>query len=138
MFRYRRSYAKGNHCSGPINHQDQNHRSSRAKVLRLDRWLYPLIVVDFPDDVDYQEGVRRVWPQHCAPKVLLVTFIIFRHKFSQTNKTIHTRGHTYPIKNQTLVAGRFICFIVAGKSTDISTGVSLGRAHALKITTIIY
>merc|ERR1712139_454050 len=43
----------------------------RAQVLGLDWRLDPVLPVDLPADVDFQAGVRRVWPVHCAPQVLL-------------------------------------------------------------------
>merc|ERR1711990_27758 len=38
--RYRRSYAEGNHRLGSFHHEDQDHRSSREEIFRLDRRLH--------------------------------------------------------------------------------------------------
>merc|ERR1719495_327063 len=56
---------------GSIHHQDQDHCSTRAQILRMDRWLHPGLSIHLPADVDLQAGVRRVWPIHCPPQVLL-------------------------------------------------------------------
>ncbi len=60
-----RPNAEGDHHLGPILHEGQDRRSPRAKVLRLDRWFHPRLVVDFPTDVDRQERIRRVWTKYC-------------------------------------------------------------------------
>merc|ERR1719471_251613 len=62
---------QGDHRSCSIHHQDQDHCSTREKVLRLDRWIHPCFPLHLPADVDLQAGVRRVWPSHCPPQVLL-------------------------------------------------------------------
>merc|ERR1712080_409400 len=54
-----------------LHHQDQDHRSSREEVLRLDWRINPGFSVHLPADVDHQAGVRRVWPLHRPPQVLL-------------------------------------------------------------------
>merc|ERR1712180_79817 len=54
-----------------IHHQDQDHRSPREEVLRLDRRLHPGFPLHLPADVDLQAGVRRVRPLHRPPQVLL-------------------------------------------------------------------
>merc|ERR1712226_1583659 len=64
-------YAEGDHCPGSLHHQDQDHRSPREKVLRLDRRLHPGLPLHLPADVDLQAGVRRVRPLHRAQEVLL-------------------------------------------------------------------
>merc|ERR1711981_1110684 len=69
--RYCRSYAEGDHRPRSLHHQDQDHRSSREEVLRLDRRIHPGFPVHLPADVDHQAGVRRVRPIHCPPQVLL-------------------------------------------------------------------
>merc|ERR1712168_1681516 len=56
---------------GSLHTQDQDHCSSRAQVLRLDRWFHPVLSVHLPGHVDHQGGVRRVRPGHCPPQVLL-------------------------------------------------------------------
>jgi len=70
-FRYCRSYAEGDHCPGPIDHQDQDHCATREEVLRLDRWLHPGLAVHLPADVDLEAGVRRVRPRNRSPQMLL-------------------------------------------------------------------
>merc|ERR1712107_600528 len=51
--------------------QDQDHRSPREEVLRLDRRLHPGFPIHLPADVDLQAGVRRVRPLHRPQEVLL-------------------------------------------------------------------
>ena len=62
---------EGDHCPGSLHHQDQDHRSPREEVLRLDRRLHPGFPLHLPADVDLQAGVRRVRLLHCPPQVLL-------------------------------------------------------------------
>merc|ERR1712090_61822 len=69
--RYRRSYAKGDHQHGSFHHEDQDHRSSREKILRMDRWLHLGFPLHLPGNVDLQAGVRRGWSRHCPPQMLL-------------------------------------------------------------------
>merc|ERR1711872_1002751 len=69
--RYRRSYAKGDHQHGSFYHEDQDHRSSREEILRLDRWLHLGLPLHLPGNVDLQAGVRRGWSRHCPPQMLL-------------------------------------------------------------------
>ncbi|XP_066583538.1 LOW QUALITY PROTEIN: actin, muscle-like [Prorops nasuta] len=68
---YRRSYAKGNHRPGSVHHQNQDHRSSREEVLRMDRWFHFGLPLYLPADVDLQAGVRRIRPWHRSPQMLL-------------------------------------------------------------------
>lgn len=69
--RYLRPYAEGDHCSCSFFHEGQDHRSPRAQVLRLDRWIHPGLPVNLPADVDLQAGVRRERSFHRSPQVLL-------------------------------------------------------------------
>merc|ERR1712154_506198 len=55
--RYCRQNAEGDHRSCPIHHQDQDHRSPREEVLRLDRRIHPGLPLHLPADVDLQAGV---------------------------------------------------------------------------------
>merc|ERR1712212_1150144 len=71
--RYRRSYAEGDHRFGPFHHEDQDHRSSREEVLRLDRRLHLGFPLHLPGDVDLQAGVRRGWSRNRPPQMLLRT-----------------------------------------------------------------
>merc|ERR1711911_223756 len=64
---------QGDHRPCSLHHQDQDHRSPREEVLRLDRRLHPGFPLHLPADVDLQAGVRRVRPIHCPPQVLLST-----------------------------------------------------------------
>merc|ERR1711976_963593 len=75
--RYRRSYAEGDHRLGAFHHEDQDHRASREEVLRLDRWLHLGFPLHLPGDVDLQAGVRRSWPWHRPPQVLLESSRMF-------------------------------------------------------------
>jgi actin len=65
------SYAEGDHCSCSLVDEGQDHCSSRAKVLRLDRWIYLGFPLDLPADVDLQAGVRRERSLDRSPQVLL-------------------------------------------------------------------
>merc|ERR550525_688481 len=69
--RYCGPHAEGDHRPGSLHHQDQDHRSPREEVLRLDRRFHPGFPLHLPADVDLQAGVRRVRPIHCPPQVLL-------------------------------------------------------------------
>merc|ERR1712192_21430 len=64
-------YAEGDHRPGSLHHQDQDHRSPREEVLRLDRRLHPGFPLHLPADMDLKAGVRRVRPIHRPPQVLL-------------------------------------------------------------------
>lgn len=80
------------HRLGPIIHEGQDCRTTRAKVLRLDRWFHSCFPIYLPADVDLQAGwveshyncplelcadsvsfrrIRRERSFHRAPKVLL-------------------------------------------------------------------
>merc|ERR1712198_158628 len=48
----------GDHRTCPIYHQDQDHCSTREKILRLDRRIHPCFTLLLPADVDLQAGVR--------------------------------------------------------------------------------
>merc|ERR1712165_136265 len=80
--RYRRQDAEGDHRPGPLHHQDQDHRSAREEVLRLDRRIHPGISLHLPADVDHQAGVRRVRPIHRPPQVFLNVFQKLQKYFS--------------------------------------------------------
>merc|ERR1712037_166332 len=75
-----RQHAEGDHRPGSLHHQDQDHRSPREEVLRLDRRLHPGFPLHLPADVDLQAGVRRVRPLHCPPQVLLSASQLSRKK----------------------------------------------------------
>merc|ERR1712083_318829 len=76
---YCRQNAEGDHRSCPIHHQDQDHCSTREKVLRLDRRIHPCFPLHLPADVDLQAEIRRVRPIHCPPQVLLSATIHVLH-----------------------------------------------------------
>merc|ERR1712105_472802 len=77
--RYRRQDAEGDHRPRSLHHQDQDHRSPREEVLRLDRRIHPGFPVHLPADVDHQAGVRRVRPLHGPPQVLLRNWFFFKN-----------------------------------------------------------
>merc|ERR1712012_1091948 len=64
-------YAEGDHRPCPQHHEDQDHRSTREEVLRLDRRLHPGLPLHLPVHVDLQGGVRRVRCLHRPQEVLL-------------------------------------------------------------------
>merc|ERR550532_1121308 len=74
--RNRRPYAEGDHRPCPQHHEDQDHRSSREEVLRLDRWLHPGFPLHLPVHVDLKGGVRRVRCLHRPQEVLLESYLI--------------------------------------------------------------
>merc|ERR1712172_453121 len=55
--RHRRQDAEGDYRSRPLHNEDQDHRSSREEVLRLDRRIHPGFPVHLPADVDLQAGI---------------------------------------------------------------------------------
>ena len=55
--RHLRPNAKRTRGPCPIVHENQDHCSARAQVLRLDWWLHLSFVVHLPTDVDLQAGV---------------------------------------------------------------------------------
>merc|ERR1712131_222201 len=65
------SYAKGNHRPCSIHHEDQDHRSTRKKILCLDWWFYLGFPLHFPSYVDHQGRIRRSRSIHRPQKVLL-------------------------------------------------------------------
>ena len=66
-----RPYAEGDYRPRPVLDEGQDHRSPRAKVLRLDRWFHSGLSVDLPADVGLEAGVRRERTFHRPPQVLL-------------------------------------------------------------------
>merc|ERR1711874_251773 len=64
----------------PQHHEDQDHRSTREEVLRLDRRLHPGLPLHLPVHVDLQGGVRRVRCLHRPQEVLLDWNKKSRHK----------------------------------------------------------
>merc|ERR1712226_880985 len=54
-----------------LDHEDQNHRTPRAQILRMDRWIHLGFAFYFPTDVDLEAGVRRIWTFHRPQKMLL-------------------------------------------------------------------
>ncbi len=69
--RYLGPYAEGNHRACTIVDEGQDHRTSGAQILCLDRWFYLGFFVNLPANVDIQARVRREWTIHCPPQVLL-------------------------------------------------------------------
>merc|ERR1712007_352658 len=74
-------YAEGDHRPCPQHHEDQDHRSSREEVLRLDRWLHPGFPLHLPVHVDLKGGVRRVRCLHRPQEVLLESYFSVRSAF---------------------------------------------------------
>jgi actin beta/gamma 1 len=64
-------YAEGDHCSCSFVDEGQDHCSSRAEILCLDRWFHSRLSLDLPADVDLEAGVRRERSFDRAPQVLL-------------------------------------------------------------------
>merc|ERR1712001_363233 len=83
----------GDHCPRPQHHEDQDHRSSREEVLRLDRWVHPGFSLHFPVHVDLKGGVRRVRCLHRPQEVLLESYLLLpsarllvQNQFSMTKR----------------------------------------------------
>lgn len=70
--RYRWPNAKRNHISRSQHHEDKDHRSSREEVLRVDWRLDSSFPFNVPANVDFEAGVRRVWPLYRTSQVLLI------------------------------------------------------------------
>merc|ERR1712154_585560 len=91
--RYCRQDAEGDHRPRPQHHEDQDHRSSREEVLRLDRWLHPGFSLHLRVHVDFQGGVRRVRCLHRPQEVLLESYLLLpsarllgKNQFSMTKR----------------------------------------------------
>merc|ERR1711977_376941 len=98
--RYLRPYAKGNHCSCTILHEGQDHRTTRAKVLCLDRWFHSRLPLYLPANVDLKARVRREWTFHCPPQVLLSvlqSICAYITNFTNMIKTKKTRAGPFPV-----------------------------------------
>jgi hypothetical protein len=105
MFRNRRQNAEGNHRPRSIHDEDQDHRPTRAKVLRLDRWFHPRLSLDLPADVDLQARVRRVRTLDRPPKVLL------RSSFKAENLNHPRRCYFYVILFLHVIRRAFLILI---------------------------
>merc|ERR1712072_447914 len=67
--------SEGNLLPRPTHHEDQDHRTTREEILRLDRRIYLGFALHLPTDVDQQTRIRRIWPIHRSPKMLLDGFL---------------------------------------------------------------
>merc|ERR1712168_482383 len=72
--RYRRSYAEGDLPTRPTHHEDQDHRTTREEILRLDRRIHPGLVVLIRLQLGDQSRIRRMRYRHHPPKMLLDCF----------------------------------------------------------------
>merc|ERR1712007_156494 len=100
-------YAEGDHRPCPQHHEDQDHRSSREEVLRLDRWLDPGFPLHLPVHVDLKGGVRRVRFLHRPQEVLLESYLIFssarlldQNQFSMTKRKQLRKINTSKVKKK--------------------------------------
>merc|ERR1712110_367644 len=100
-------YAEGDHCSRPQHHEDQDHRSSREEVLRLDRWVHPGFSLHFPVHVDLKGGVRRVRCLHRSQEVLLESYLLLpsarllvQNQFSMTKRIQLCKINTSQVKKK--------------------------------------
>merc|ERR1711990_1289414 len=96
--------AEGDHRPRPQHHEDQDHRSSREEVLRLDRWLHPGFSLHLPVHVDLQGGVRRVRCLHRPQEVLLESYLLLpaarllgKNQFSMTKRIQLVKINTSPM-----------------------------------------
>ena len=67
-------YAQRNRQLGAQLNESQDHCTTRAQVLCLDRWLHFGFSVHIPEHVDFKAGVWRVRPIDCPQKMLLNYF----------------------------------------------------------------
>ena len=67
-----REIEQGSDPIGSINHEDQSSGPKIKKVLGLDRWFNLILIVDFPDNVDFKGRVPREWFSNCAQKMFLM------------------------------------------------------------------
>lgn len=115
-FRYCWQNAKGNHRPRSINNQDQDHRSTRKKVLRMDRWIHPCLSLHFPTNVDLQTRIRRIRTRNCPPQVLLSAFNLPSHIcYCVTSSSSYDHGFNKDFTNNeifvnTLFINLFITF----------------------------
>merc|ERR1712210_351356 len=100
-------YAEGYHRPCPQHYEDQDHRSSREEVLRLDRWLHPGFSLHLPVHVDLQGGVRRVRCLHRPQEVLLESYLLLPsarllgiNQFSMTKRFQLVKINTSPKKKK--------------------------------------
>merc|ERR1711911_508962 len=68
---------QGDHQHGSIHHEDQDHRSSREEILRLDRRLHLGFSLHLPGNVDLQAGIRRGWSRNRSSQMLLNSNTLF-------------------------------------------------------------
>merc|ERR1712079_849904 len=68
---HRRTFVGRNDKTRSCRKRDQDHCSTRAKILRLDWWIYSCFSFYLRRDVGYQGRIRRIWPNHCSQKVHL-------------------------------------------------------------------
>merc|ERR1712198_183498 len=98
-------YAEGDHQYGSFHHEDQDHRSSREKVLRLDRWLHLGFSLHLPGDVDLQAGVRRSRSSYCPPQMLLNNININKRN-SNKNKNRNINNN----RSNEKITAKFVCY----------------------------
>merc|ERR1712185_614895 len=94
-------HAEGDHRPCPHHHEGQDHSPPGAQVLCLDWRLHSCLALDLPADVDLQGRVRRVWPLHCPPQVLLsASSSDTRTQLAYPQPKTHTHTHTHTYINQ--------------------------------------
>ena len=73
--RYCWSYAEGDHFVGSIDDEDQDHCSTWAKILGVDRRIDSGFAVDLSTDVDLETGVWWIRSINRSPQMLLIRFL---------------------------------------------------------------
>jgi hypothetical protein len=68
--------SEGNERARSANHENQDYRTFREKVLCRDRSHYFGLALDFPANVDLKGRIRRVWTFVRPQKMLLSDIII--------------------------------------------------------------
>ena len=126
FFRHRWTYAEGNHSIGSTNNEDQDHCSTREKVLRLDWWLHPGFSLHLPTDVDLQAGIRWIWSIYCSQKMLL------RFQFTVYVVKIYLFIIKW-ISNQTFVIFNVCCFMRSRDNSNISINSMISNRSFLYI-----
>merc|ERR1712066_435082 len=69
--RHWRAHDKRVDSACAIDDEDQGRSAPRAEVFGVDWRIDPVFLEHIPADVDQQGRVRRKWPHHCPPEVLL-------------------------------------------------------------------
>uniref|UniRef100_A0A915CJ06 Actin n=1 Tax=Parascaris univalens TaxID=6257 RepID=A0A915CJ06_PARUN len=76
----RRSHAERDHSACTKHDEDQDHRSTREKVLCLDWRIHPRFPFYLPTDVDLETGIRRIRTIYRPSEMLLSKTSSYRYR----------------------------------------------------------